>query len=97
MSTQYITKPPIPFARLRNNLPAGLREQSCKPGYVVPCCCITNGVSFIWAFQDDNGNACFERFGFNRPTQMLRLIEAAFNVEVRGQGTDLPLDEAIDG
>lgn len=89
MSTIYVPTPEVSLAHVLKNLPEGFRIADRHPAYTVPCACITDGTTTLWAFERD-GRVRFERYGQNRVADYLAKLGEALGVTFRDE-YDLPI------
>lgn len=80
MSTEFQSKPPIPY----DEFVSTVKDITVLPSklYEAKCCTLKLNGNYVQAVKNRDGSVGFERFGQNLVGEMFRLIEAQFNVEI---------------
>lgn len=89
MSTAYRCFPELPWAKIWEKLPEGVREEIVTPeppdgtGTREKSRCLTDGTSFIWATTGDGTDTYFDRYGIQSTLDdLIEKIESHYGVEL---------------
>lgn len=81
MSTEFYTEPPIEYAVFLAACPVTV-EDPFEPKYILPHKRMRLGTVCIWVCENERGEATFERFGRNNPTEIFTNIIRHFGVRI---------------